>query len=116
MEIHFDPRLYSGDPEDFFEHCVRQWGKNSAKKMERRLQQARAANNLSVLVPFRAPGRWHILRGDRRWQISAVLEHPLCAIFIIFDGHEPYILENGSINTSAVEDIMLVEVTADTHE
>ena len=114
MQIDFDLRFYRGDPEEFTGYCYSHWGKNSARKIERRLLEAHAANNLSVLL-HGAPGRWHFLKGDRKWQISADLEHPLRLIFVIYDGHEPYLLEGNSINTVAIEHLVIIEIT-DTHQ
>ena len=115
MEVELDKSFYKGNPDHFYQHCVGAWGAQMAKRIEMRLQQARAADNLGVLLPFRAPGRWHWLRENRSGQFSADLVHPQRLIFVPDGGYQQYQSENGSIDDSQIKKVIVIDI-ADTHD
>lgn len=115
MEVEFDSKFYKGDPDDFYRYSVGAWGKAMAKMIDKRLQQAHAAHNLGVLVPFKLPGRWHWLRENRKGQFSADLVGQMRLVFVPDGGYQQYQSENGSINDSQIKKVIVIEV-ADTHD
>jgi len=54
-------------------------GQRMAKLIKIRMSELRAASTLDDLRT--GPGRYHELKGDHKWQISADLEHPYRLIF-----------------------------------
>lgn len=115
MEIEISNKFYSGKPEQFHQFCVKKWGADMAKRIEMRLQQAKAVNDLSVLIPYKAPGRWHWLRENREGQFSADLVHPQRLLFEPYGGHHQYQSENGAIQDVMIRKIVLIEID-DTHD
>jgi proteic killer suppression protein len=114
MEIEINSKFYKGKSDHFHKYCVKKWGADMAKRIEMRLQQASAADDLSVLLPFNAPGRWHWLKEDREGQFSADLVHPQRLLFEPHGGHHQYQSENGAINDDQIRKIVLIDVD-DTH-
>lgn len=76
------------DP-DFRDECnsekllKRRQGNVRAQKIRQRLDDLRAANNLSAMRFL--PGRCHELKGDRRGRLSLDLDHPWRLIFMPAD-------------------------------
>lgn len=59
--------------------CIRKWGPKMAKKIFMRLDQFRAAENLSIMKNF---GRCHELKADREGQLAIDLVHPDRMVFV----------------------------------
>jgi len=62
---------------------TRRQGVRRAKKIRQRLDDLKAADNLSVMKNL--PGRCHELTGDRHGQLSLDLDHPWRLIFVPAD-------------------------------
>lgn len=61
---------------------VRDFGSESARKLQRVLTQLRAAPNLGVFaLPMSPPHRCHELTGNRKGQLSVDLKHPYRLLF-----------------------------------
>jgi len=105
------------DP-DFQDECNnnkllrRRQGDRRAKKIRLRLDDLRAAENLSSMKFL--PGRCHELRGDRRGQLSLDLDHPWRLIFMPADD-PPALKEDGGIDWNNVRIVKILGVE-DTHE
>jgi proteic killer suppression protein len=86
-------------------------GARRAKKVRQRLDDLRAADNLSVMKML--PGRCHELTGDRRGQLSLDLDHPWRLIFVPADD-PPSIKDDGGIDWQNVKAIKILGIE-DTH-
>jgi plasmid maintenance system killer protein len=115
MEVEFDRKFYKGKADDFYGYSLGAWGKQLAKGIEKRLQQARAVDNLGVLIPYKLPGRWHWLHEDREGQFSADVSGQMRLIFEPDGGHQQYQSENGSINDALIKKVIVIDI-ADTHD
>lgn len=91
---------------------VRSYGKESAARIRRRLDDMAAAPSLETLrPPF--PGRCHELKADRQGQLSLDLQHPYRLIFEPFgDGVKKK--ADGGLDWSSVKAVRIIEVE-DTH-
>lgn len=90
---------------------VRAFGDERAKKIERRLQQLRAASYLDDLR--NTPGRCHELTADRAGQLSLDLDHPHRLIFRPTKQPPPS-KADGGLDWTTVESVTIIEI-ADTH-
>ena len=91
---------------------VRVFGNERAKKIERRLQQLRAALYLDDLR--NAPGRCHELTADRVGQLSLDLDHPHRLIFRPTK-QPPPAKADGGLDWTTVDSVTVIEI-ADTHK
>jgi len=87
-------------------------GSLRAKKIRQRLDNLRAADNLSVMKNL--PGRCHELKGDRRGQLSLDLDHPWRLIFVPADD-PPSLKEDGGIDWQNVRVVKILGIE-DTHD
>ena len=85
-------------------------GKDSALKLQQRLAQIHAAENLGVLTTFPVPGRCHPLKGKRSHQYAMDLKHPWRLVFEPIDGESGW-KEDDKIIENRVEEIRIVEIT-----
>lgn len=86
----------------------RSHGAENAKRILRRLDDLRAADNLEVIrPPF--PGRCHELKGDRAGQLAVDVKHPFRLIFR--PAHDPIPhKDDGGLDWSQVTSICILEV------
>jgi proteic killer suppression protein len=86
----------------------RSHGAENAKRILRRLDDLRAADNLEVIrPPF--PGRCHELKGDRAGQLAIDAKHPFRLIFR--PAHDPIPhKDDGGLDWSQVTSICILEV------
>ena len=78
-----------------------------AKKIRQRLDDMRAAATLEVCRTL--PGRYHELKGDRKWQIAADVEHPKRLIFE--PAHDPMpVKEDKGLDWSKVTAVTVLEI------
>lgn len=91
---------------------TRRQGALRAKKIRQRLDDLRAANNLSVMKSL--PGRCHELKGDHRGQLSLDIDHPWRLIFTPAD-EPPALKVDGGIDWDNVRVIMIIGIE-DTHD
>jgi len=91
------------------------YGEHRAKKISFRLAELRAAISLNDLgPPYKKPGRYHELKGERKGQLSADLDHPYRLIFK--PDHDPVpIKPDGGIDWKQITAILIIGVK-DTHE
>jgi len=87
------------------------WGDRQAKVLRRRLDQLKAAENLSIMRDL--PGRCHELTADRAGQLSLDLVHPMRLIVEPAVEPRPY-KDDGGLDWSRVESIRVLEIE-DTH-
>lgn len=87
------------------------WGDRQAKVLRRRLDQLRAAEDLSVMRNL--PGRCHELTADRAGQLSLDLVHPMRLIIEPAEEPRPN-KEDGGLDWSRVESIRVLGIE-DTH-
>ncbi len=80
---------------------------SATRKLKKRLDDLRAADNLSVVKTL--PGRCHALKGNRSGQWAIDLEQPKRLIFEPIGDPLP-INEDGWLNTDDVKAICLLEV------
>ncbi|HEY9791717.1 MAG TPA: hypothetical protein V6D22_15035 [Candidatus Obscuribacterales bacterium] len=91
---------------------VKVHGAERAKRLGRRLDDLRAAANLSVMKNL--PGRCHELKQDRAGQLSIDLDGPHRLIFV--PAHNPIpATENNELDWSKVTAIRILEIV-DYHE
>ena len=90
------------------ENCKIARGKDMAKKVALRLQQAFNADSLEDLR--NVPGRWHELRENRKGQFAVSLVEPYRMIFLP-DGDPADYIEHGSIKWDKVIAIKIQEIT-----
>jgi plasmid maintenance system killer protein len=91
----------------------REFGKDRASRIGRRLDDIRAASTLEILrPPF--PGRCHELKGDRKGQLSLDLDHPYR---LIFEPHGEAIKhkEDRRLDWASVTGVRIIGVE-DTHD
>jgi plasmid maintenance system killer protein len=90
---------------------VKNWGPDQAKRLRRRLDDLRAAENLSLMMEL--PGRCHELKGDHQGQLSLDLVHPYRLIFE--PAHDPVPeKEDGGLDWTEVTGVRILGVE-DTH-
>ena len=87
---------------------VREYGKENAKMIMRRMLVLHAAECLAD-VPRRPPDRCHALSGKRQGQYAVDAKHPYRIIMEPANNPIP-LLEDGSINTGSVTSIRILEV------
>lgn len=88
-------------------------GTERAKRLRRRLDELRAANNLEEMR-FLPQARAHELHGDRAGQISLDLDHPYR--MIIEPAHDPIpSKEDGGLDWMKVTIVLILEIV-DTHD
>ena len=114
MEVRIYKKFYDGVPEGFDSFCKRSFGSSTAKLIARRIQNATAADNLSILIHQGFPGRQHWLTGNRKYQISADLKDLKRLIFVPLEEVEKFVDESGNLDNKKVLCLIIVEV-ADTH-
>jgi plasmid maintenance system killer protein len=91
---------------------MRSHGAARTKLIRRRLDDLRAAPNLSVMRSL--PGRCHELKGDRAGQLSVDLDGPYRLIFN--PAHTPHpVKPDGGLDWQQVTAIVLIGVV-DTHD
>lgn len=86
-------------------------GARRAKKIRQRLDDLRAAENLSVMKTL--PGRCHELTGDRSGQLSLDLDHPWRLIFVPADD-PPALKDDGGMDWQNVTVVKIIGIE-DTH-
>lgn len=91
----------------------REYGKDNAKRIRRRLDDLDAAENLAVMKTL-FPGRLHPLTGDRSGQFSLDLKHPLRLIFEPAD-EPPAIKADGGVDWERVHRVRIIGIV-DTHK
>lgn len=86
----------------------RSYGVENARRILRRLDDLRAAENLEVMrPPF--PGRCHELKGDRAGQLALDVKHPFRLIFE--PANEPVPRKtDGGLDWAGVTSIRIIEV------
>jgi plasmid maintenance system killer protein len=90
----------------------KRFGQEIAKRIRRRLDDLRAADNLAIMATL--PGRCHELRGTREGHLSMDLGHPLRLVFTI--ANNPIARKpDGGLDWAKVTAIEIVGVE-DTHE
>jgi len=87
---------------------VREYGKENAKVIMRRMMVLHAAECLAD-VPRRPPDRCHSLSGKRKGQYAVDAKHPYRIIIEPASNPIP-LLEDGSIDTGRVTSIWILEV------
>lgn len=91
---------------------VKVYGKQCANRIILRLTGLQAVKNLEA---FRSmPGRCHELKGNRRFQLSLDLEHPLRLIFKPSEGNLQ-LKDDGGLDWQSVQGVEIIGVE-DTHE
>jgi len=90
---------------------IKRQGTRRAKKINQRLDDLKAAENLSVMKHL--PGRCHELIGDRHGQLSLDLDHPWRLIFVPADD-PPSLKGDGGIDWSNVRVVKILGIE-DTH-
>lgn len=90
---------------------VKRQGARRAKKIRQRLDDLRAAENLSVMRTL--PGRCHELKGDRSGQLSLDLDHPWRLIFVPADD-PPSLKDDGGMDWQNVKAVKIIGIE-DTH-
>ncbi|MCB9091373.1 MAG: killer suppression protein [Halobacteriovoraceae bacterium] len=94
-----------------FKESVKTFGEPTARKLNNRLNNLRAAATLMVMQKL--PGRCHELKGPRKGQLSLDLVGQYRLIFI---PNEPYeTKDNGRIDWSSVKSVKITGIE-DTHE
>ncbi len=89
----------------FGNNAVKKKCRNPKGKLKRRLDDIKAASDMSVLKTL--PGRCHPLVEDRKGQWAIDLDHPLRLIFEpILDGH----IKDGRLELNRITDIKIVGV------
>jgi plasmid maintenance system killer protein len=91
---------------------VKRYGKDRARRIERRLIQLRAAGVLEDLRS--APGRCHELKDNLAGVFSLDLDHPYRLLFKPAENPPPK-KEDGGIDWKRVTSVIVLEVK-DTHE
>ncbi len=113
MDIRISKKFYSGQLNDFDNFCKKRFGSPTAKLITRRIENARAVENLSILMRPGFPGRWHWLSGNRKYQISADLKDLKRLLFTPIE--EPKEFDSmGILDNKKVLGIIIIEI-ADTH-
>jgi plasmid maintenance system killer protein len=91
----------------FGSNPVRRQCQKAQGKLKRRLDDIRAAENLSVLQSL--PGRCHALKTDRRGQWAMDLDHPKRLVFEPFGEPLP-LLPDGRLDVVRVTAIVINEI------
>ncbi|MBW1767679.1 MAG: killer suppression protein [Deltaproteobacteria bacterium] len=91
---------------------LKQWPSKRSKRIRRRLDDLRAAENLDVMRLL--PGRCHELRNIRKLQLSLHLDGPYRLIFEPADNPVPTKVDGG-LDWSEVRSIRILGVE-DTHD
>lgn len=105
------------DP-DFRDECnndkllKRRQGDLRARKIRQRLDNLRAANNLSAMKSL--PGRCHELKGDHHGLLSLDLDHPWRLIFEPADA-PPALKGDGGMDWENVRAVKILRIE-DTHD
>lgn len=108
---------------DFADDELKEWANNSkraqknlgtemAKKFRARLDDLHAAGTLEDLR--NAPGRLHELKGDRKFQLSLDLKHPMRLVFVPQDV-EGAKKGDGGLDWKKIRAIRILEIV-DTHD
>ncbi|OGW55328.1 MAG: killer suppression protein [Nitrospirae bacterium RBG_13_43_8] len=92
---------------------VKRFGALRAKLLKRRLNELQAANTLAVLRSL-PQARCHELKGSKKGQISADLDHPYRLIFEPADNPIPK-KPDGGLDWNKVTKVRIIGVE-DTHE
>jgi proteic killer suppression protein len=93
-------------------NLVRKLGADRANRVQKRLDDLRAAANLEVMQTL--PGRCHELTGDQAGQLSLDLDHPYRLLFIPANDPIPRKKDSG-LNWSEVTEVEILGIE-DTHE
>jgi len=93
-------------------HLVRELGADRARRVQRRLDDLRAAANLEVMRPL--PGRCHELTSNRAGQLSLDLDHPHRLIFVPANNPVP-LMPDGGLDWAKVTAVEILGIE-DTHE
>lgn len=91
---------------------TRVWGADGARRIRRRLDDLRAAENLEVMR--RLPGRCHELKAERAGILSLDLRHPNRLLFEPADEPVP-VKPDGGLDWTGVTTVRILGVE-DTHE
>jgi plasmid maintenance system killer protein len=103
---------------NFHDDCIdlkrlkKHQGAERGKKIMRRLDDLKAADDLNVLSTL--PGRCHELKGDRHGQLSLDLDGPWRLIFLPAD-QPPALKPDGGMDWKNVRTIEILGIE-DTHE
>lgn len=84
------------------------FGAARARKLQQRLLELRAAENLSQISRL-PPSRCHEMTGNRRGQLSVDLDHPYRLFFIPANNPVPR-NEDGGLDWEAVTEITIIEI------
>ena len=84
----------------------KEFGKDNAKKIMRRLNELYSVENLSM-VPSVPPPRRHILKGERHGQFAVDIKHPFRIVFIPLNDPLPT-LESGGIDLEKITKIKII--------
>lgn len=114
MEIRIHKKFYDGSPDGFFNFCRRKFGMPTAKCILKRIENAKAVDNLSILLQPGFPGRWHWLSGNRKYQISADLKGLERLIFFPIEEVKEFIDSKGNLDNKKILGLIIIE-KADTH-
>ena len=105
MEIDFKTKRLQKQCNDDKE-MVKIHGKERAEKLRKRLDDLRAALNLSVMKSL--PGRCHELKGDKKGELAVDLVHPYRLIFK--PAGENLKKKDGGLDWSAVTSITMTSI------
>ncbi|ANR70950.1 hypothetical protein AXF19_08125 [Selenomonas sp. oral taxon 126] len=107
MEIYFRTNKLEKNCNSY-QNAVKVWGERSARRLVQRLNELRAAENLSVISHL-PPARLHALEGDRLGTYAVDLVHPLRLVFRIDQEPLPH-TQDGGVDRTQVTQIMILEV------
>ncbi len=111
MDILFDSKKFQKECKQQ-RLLIKRYGEVMAKRIGRRLDDLRAADNLETMRHL--PGRCHELIGNRAGSLSLDLEHPYRLIFM--PEHDPIPRKiDGGLNWSQVTAVRIIRVE-DTHD
>lgn len=90
------------------EESIKTWGSATAKKVQQRLAEFRAANNLSEISHL-PPPRLHELENNRKGQFAVDLQQPFRLLFE--SAHDPVPLsDSGGIDLCQVTAVLIIKV------
>ncbi len=89
------------------DNAQRKWGSRCGKLVLRRLDELKASDNLDQFIMVHS--KCHPLKGDRRKQWAAYLEHPFRLTFDISNEPIP-LLDDGGLDIKKVTQVRVLDV------
>ena len=114
MKVYIHKKFFNGEINDksLEEYIKEKYDKRISRVFMRRLRDARALPSLHDALKPGFPGKWEILRGDRKNEISARLDGGRRLIFAFNAGDmDSFVNKDNNFDTKLITEIVVIDIT-----